>query len=550
MDCERVMNEASKPCRESTWRHDLLASVVVFLVALPLCMGIAIASGVPAENAAAVGIISGIVGGIVVGLLAGSPLLITGPAAGLSMLVYELVQEFGWERIGLIVLLSGTFQVVAGLLRLGQWFRAVSPAVIHGMLAGIGVLILVSQFHIMLDDSPRRSGIENITSMPEAIYRGIVPSNNTTHDDAARIGILTIAIIVFWKLLAPGKLKVVPAPLVAVAIATLATVALDLPIKQVSLPDNLLSAVTLPAVAELDTLSAWQPLLLAAASIAFIASAETLLSASAVDQMHRGPRTRYDRELVAQGVGNMASGFLGALPMTGVIVRSAANVEAGARSNKSEILHGVWLLLFVCVFPFILRWVPTASLAAILVYTGYKLVDVKVIRSLLQFGKSEVAIYAATMIVIVAEDLLTGVLTGIALSVIKLVVTFSYLGVRTEDDPTRKRTALYLEGTATFLRLPKLAAALDAVPADRELHIHFEHLDYIDHACLDLLMSWEKQHEATGGSLVIDWESLTARFHEYGKNGGKRAGSNANGAADADGKPTSDNVHSSQTMRE
>lgn len=515
------MNEDSKPCRERTWRHDLLASVVVFLVALPLCMGIAIASGVPSENAAAVGIITGIVGGIVVGVFAGSPLLITGPAAGLSVLVFELVQKFGWERIGLIVLLSGVFQIVAGLLKLGQWFRAVSPAVIHGMLAGIGVLIFLSQFHIMLDSSPGGSGIENIMSMPEAIYRGIVPSDDTTHDEAARIGILTIAIIVFWKLLVPAKLKVIPAPLVAVIVATLATVLLDLPIKQVSLPDNLFSAVTLPAVSDLDTFAAWQSLLLAAASIAFVGSAVTLLSAAAVDQMHCGPRTRYDQELVAQGVGNMASGFLGGLPVTGVIVRSVANVEAGARSNKSEILHGVWLLLFVCVFPFILRWVPTASLAAILVYAGHKLVDIKVIRSLRQFGRSEVAIYAATMIIIVAMDLLAGMLTGIALSVIKLVVTFSHLGIRTEDDPSRRRTSLHLEGAATFLRLPKLAAALDAVRPDRELHVHFEHLDYIDHACLDLLMSWEKRHEATGGGLIIDWDSLTARFHEYGKNGGK-----------------------------
>jgi MFS superfamily sulfate permease-like transporter len=219
--------------------------------------------------------------------------------------------------------------------------------------------------------------------------------------------------------------------------------------------------------------------------------------------------------------------------MTGVIVRSAANVNAGARSNKSEILHGVWLLMFVCLFPFVLRSIPTASLAAILVYTGYKLVDWKIIRhKLLPYGKSEVAIYAATVILIVATDLLTGVLAGIGLSLVKLLVTFSHLRIRTEDDPENRRAVVYLEGTATFLRLPKLAAALDAVPLDRELHVRFEHLDYIDHACLDLLMAREKQHVATGGSLVIDWESLTARFHEYGKNGRRNGG---NGAATTNG---------------
>jgi MFS superfamily sulfate permease-like transporter len=169
---------------------------VVFLVALPLCMGIAIASGVPADKAAAAGILTGVIGGIVVGLLAGSPLLITGPAAGLSVLVFDLVHRFGWERVGLIVLLAGAVQITAGLLKLGQWFRAVSPAVIHGMLAGIGVLIFASQFHIMLDDAPRGSGLDNIASLPTAVWRGLVPSGDTSHHYAARVGVLTILVLV------------------------------------------------------------------------------------------------------------------------------------------------------------------------------------------------------------------------------------------------------------------------------------------------------------------------------------------------------------------
>jgi MFS superfamily sulfate permease-like transporter len=324
---------------------------------------------------------------------------------------------------------------------------------------------------------------------------------------------------------------------------------MNLPIEQVELPDALTAAVTLPSIADLAGWAAWQPLLAAAVSIAFIASAETLLSAAAVDQMHLGPRTRYDRELMAQGLGNMVSGFLGALPMTGVIVRSAANVQAGARSQKSEILHGVWLRMFVSLFPFILRWIPTASLAAILVYTGFKLVNVKVVRELQKYGRSEVLIYFATVVLIVGFDLLTGVIAGFALSILKLLATFSHLEVRIEDDPRRKRTTLFLEGTATFLRLPRMANQLEAVPTGRELHVHFEALDYIDHACLDLLMNWGKQHSATGGSLVIDWESLTARFRQpgqldtngygNGKNGGRGVAIGAghpNGSNEADGR--------------
>jgi len=501
----------------SSFGHDLLASIVVFLVALPLCMGIALASGVPPEKAASVGILSGVIGGLIVGCIGGAPLQVSGPAAGLSVMVFELTQQYGWEKVGLIVLLAGAFQLVAGLFQLGQWFRAVSPAVVQGMLAGIGVLIFASQFHIMVDDQPRGSGLMNLLSIPEAVWKGVVPDGNVSHDDAARVGLLTILLTVLWKPLVPKPLKHLPAPLVAVTVATAATVLLQLPIKQVAVPENLLDAVQLPAWDGLRGYADWQPLLLTGLAMAIIASAETLLCATAVDQMHRGPRTRYDRELAAQGVGNMLCGLLGALPITGVIVRSAANVEAGARSRASAILHGCWLLVFVCLFPFILRWVPTAALAAILVYTGYKLVNPQAIRTLWSYGKSELFIYFATIVAIVATDLLTGVLIGVGLSVIKLLYAFTGLTIRCRQDPESNRTVLYLRGAATFLRLPKLATALEAVRPNTELHVHFEELTYIDHACLDLLMTWEKQHEATGGDLVIDWESLTARFHTDGR---------------------------------
>jgi MFS superfamily sulfate permease-like transporter len=200
--------------------------------------------------------------------------------------------------------------------------------------------------------------------------------------------------------------------------------------------------------------------------------------------------------------------------MTGVIVRSAANVEAGARTRASAVMHGAWLLLFVVAMPWLLRMIPTASLAALLVFTGIKLVNLKVLKELRQFGRGEVAIYVITVVMIVSTDLLTGVLVGIGISAAKLLYTFSHLKIDLQSDPGGSKTVLYLNGTATFIRLPKLASALEQVPAQAELHVRFESLQYIDHACLDLLMNWEKQHEATGGRLVIDWETLTACFHE------------------------------------
>lgn len=520
-------DDKNKPVESSgSVRHDILASIVAFLVALPLCMGIAIASGVPTELVAAVGIITGIVGGIVVGSLGGSQLQVSGPAAGLTVIVFELIERFGWETLGVIVLLAGSMQLFAGLFRLGQWFRAVSPAVIHGMLAGIGVLIFASQFHIMVDDQPRSNGLQNLLSIPEAIVKGIVPSGNITHDDAARIGLLTISVIVLWRPLVPRWLKAVPATLAAVVLATALTAGLQLPIKQVQIPDKLLDAIQLPTWDLLEQLPPkWLELLVAAAGLAFIASAETLLCATAVDQMHKGPRTRYDRELAAQGVANIICGLLGALPMTGVIVRSAANVEAGARSRLSAILHGVWLLIFVVLLPSVLRLIPTAALAAVLVYTGYRLMNFKAIRSLWSYGKGEVFIYAATVILIVSKDLLTGVVVGILLSMIKLLYIFSHLTVRLEEEPEKGRTILYLEGAATFIRLPKLAATLEAVAPSTELHVHFDQLTYIDHACLELMINWERQHEATGGKLVVDWESLTACFKQLRTTGNLNNGS-------------------------
>jgi MFS superfamily sulfate permease-like transporter len=246
--------------------------------------------------------------------------------------------------------------------------------------------------------------------------------------------------------------------------------------------------------------------------LAVVASAETLLCATAVDKMQSDTRTNYDRELAAQGVGNMACGLLGALPMTGVIVRSSANVEAGGKTRLSAILHGVWLLVFVSALAFVLRMIPTAALAAMLVYTGYKLVNIQAIRELKKYGWGEIVIYFATLGMIVCTDLLTGVLTGIGLSALRLLYAFSHLNVRLELSHNAKTADLRLEGAATFVRLPLLASELERVPGDVELHVDFEHLNFIDHACLDLLMNWAKQHEDTGGTLVIDWESLHSTF--------------------------------------
>jgi MFS superfamily sulfate permease-like transporter len=333
------------------------------------------------------------------------------------------------------------------------------------------------------------------------------------HELAAQIGIASILIIVLWQVATPKRIRFIPAPLIAVLVGAGIAGGLALPVIYVEVPDNLLNEIHIPTWATLAD-APWSGILKAAIVIAVVASAETLLCATAVDQLQKGRRTKtkYDKELRAQGVGNMICGLLGALPMTGVIVRSSANIESGGQTRLSAILHGVWLLIFVVLLGFLLRLIPTSVLAAILVYTGYKLMDVKSIKSLRQYGWSEVGIYAATVITIVVADLLTGVLVGVALAAAKLLYTFSHLVVHLNVAEEGRRTYMDLVGTATFIGLPKLATALEKVPDSAELHVDFQHLDYIDHACLELLMTWARQHESTGGSLVIDWESLHARF--------------------------------------
>src|SRR5581483_3087900 len=372
-----------KPSRAagSTFRQDLLASVVVFLVALPRCMGIAIASGAPP----AAGLITGMIGGLVVGSISGCPLQVSGPAAGLAVIVFELIQKHGLAMLAVLIMLAGLIQLVAGSLKLGQLFRSIAPAVIYGMLAGIGILIFGAQFHVMVDDKPRDNGLANLFSIPEAIAKGIWPQDGSSHHLAALIGVTTIAVLVIWNNFAPKRVKWVPGALVAVIIATAAAQIANFPVRFVELPENLFTALRFPSPEALGRLLEPQ-FLFAAVALAFVASAETLLSAAAVDQMQDGPRTNYDRELRAQGVGNLLSGLIGGLPMTGVIVRSATNVGAGAKTRRSTMMHGLWLLIFVVALPGVLRLVPIASLAAILVYTGYKLVDPKNIRRLVQYG--------------------------------------------------------------------------------------------------------------------------------------------------------------------
>jgi len=486
-----------------TFTQDFLASLVVFLMALPLCMGIAIASGVPVEK----GIITGIIGGCIIGFISGSPLQISGPAAGLTVLVYEIVSRHGLEALAVILVTAGVLQLGMGFAKIAQIFRAVSPAVINGMMSGIGITLVLSQMYVIAGMHPHAEGLHNLTHIPSIFNNLMDPT--TTSMESMDIGVLTIVSLVLWKKFAKGKAAAIPAPLVAVLAGTIVSAIFKLPVKHIPLPDNVFSAVHLPNFAAVSGIDPWEIARFAVA-LAIVASAETLLSAAAVDKLHRGPRTKYDQELIAQGLGNTLCGLVGSLPMTGVIARSSVNVMSGAKTRTSAILHGFWLLVAAVAIPGLLRMVPVATLAALLLYTGCKLVDTKAIRKLWNFGPRLVGIYAITAITIVTTDLLCGVLLGVVLSIAKLVYTMTRLKVNIES--LEGKSILHLHGAATFLSLPILSDALHTVPENTELHVCMDELDYIDHACLELLMDWEAQHQATGGTLVMDWGEVKAMF--------------------------------------
>jgi len=473
--------------------RDFTASIVVFLVAMPLCMGIAVASGMPPEK----GLLTGIIGGVVVGLIAGSPLQVSGPAAGLAVIVFELVREHGLAALGAILVLAGALQVLAGVVKVGGWFRAISPAVVHGMLAGIGALIVVGQFHTLFDAKPLSSGLENLAALPGRLF-GLEPTNIAGTELALALGVLTIVLMIGWDKLKPTALKLIPGALVGVVGATLVAFGFGLDVVRVAVPDSLASAVTLPGN---DFLSSFlsPTIIIAAVAVAFIASAETLLSAAAVDRMHDGVRTDYNKELRAQGVGNLLCGIAGALPMTGVIVRSSANVQAGAITRMSAVLHGAWLLGFAALLPWLLREIPMAALGGVLVVTGWKLVSVSHVRHLFHhYGLLPAAIWAVTFVLVIATDLLTGVLVGLALSVLELLPHFRRLRLKVDAEHGEDAHRINLDGAATFVTLPKLNSALDAVPGDQPVHLDFEKVPAIDHTSAETLRDWVQRRRARG----------------------------------------------------
>jgi carbonic anhydrase len=460
----------------------LLASFVVFLVATPLSLGIAVASGAPV----AAGLVAAVVGGILAGALGGSPLLVSGPAAGLTMIVASLIQSYGWQVTCAITLCAGLLQLLLGACRLARSALAVSPAVVHGMMAGVGVILVLSQVHVMLGGRPQGSALANLWQLPGQVAEH--------HSRATLIGLLTIAVLLAWGRLSEPR---IPGPLVAVVVGTGAAWVLGWDVPRVDLPGSLLGDWEPPAVPAGSVLG----IVGAIVSVAVVAGVESLLCSVALDRIRPAgvPRSDLDRELAGQGVANTVSGLLGGLPVAGVVVRSLANLQAGARSRTSTILHGVWVLVLTLSCGPVVEQIPLAALAALLVAMGVRMVDRTHVRHL--HRHREAPVYAVTLVGVVTLGLGEGVLVGVVVAACLALRRLTRLSLFTEC--SKGRWHVVVEGSLTFLGVPRLTAALQQVPPGVPVDLDLD-VTFMDHAAFEAIHHWRVGHEGSGGRVDID----------------------------------------------
>ncbi|MFI5708714.1 bifunctional SulP family inorganic anion transporter/carbonic anhydrase [Kribbella sp. NPDC051620] len=488
-----ISHNHSPPLSEpaSSWRsivrHDVPASLVVFLIAIPLSLGIAAASGAPLIA----GLVAAVVGGIVAGALGGSPLQVSGPAAGLTVVVAGLATQFGWAATAGITCAAGLLQILLGVTRIGRLALSLSPAVVHGMLAGIGVTIAVQQLHVVLGGQAQSSLIANVARLPEQLV--------AHHPGSVLVGILTVAILLIWPKI--PKASMVPAPLVAVVAVTAVAATFMVDVTRVNLPDQPLKELIPP------TLPGGGPIAIATAilTVALVASVESLLSAVAVDKLHRGKRSNLDRELIGQGAANAISGALGGMPVTGVIVRSSTNVAAGARTRASAILHGVWIAVFVLAAGAMLELIPMAALAGVLLVTGLRLVQLAHIRTLRRHD--ELLVYVVTAAGVAVLGLAEGVLAGLVLALGRVLYRLARATVTTaEEDGV---WIVRIRGTLVFLGVASLVRTLRTIPVGASVRVDLQ-VDHLDHAAYEAIEDWRRGHLARGGSVVLNRAAFRA----------------------------------------
>ncbi|MFD7436487.1 SulP family inorganic anion transporter [Streptomyces sp. NPDC059861] len=478
------------------------ASLSVFLIALPLSLGIALATGAPLQA----GLVAAAVGGLVAGRLGGSPLQVSGPAAGLTVVTADLIHRYGWRTTCAITVLAGLAQLGLGCLRVARSALAVSPAIVHGMLAGIGVTIAVAQLHIVLGGTPQSAVLDNLRALPAQLAH--------LHPAAVTTSALTLALLLAWPRL-PGRagrlLRKAPAALVAVAGATAAASLVGLTLPKVELPNW--SSHALAGLPEGPVLG----LVAAVLTTTLVCSVQSLLGAVAVDKMAaarpglaaRVPRSDLDRELLGQGAANIVSGGLGGLPVAGVAVRSSANVQAGALSRNSTMLHGVLVVIAALLMVSVLELIPLASLAALVMAVGIQMVSLNHIRTVTRHR--EVLVYVVTTLGVVLLGVLEGVALGIAVAV--GVALHRLTRTRITHEVTEGVHHVQVRGQLTFLAVPRLSRALHLVPQGADVLVELDG-SFMDHAAYETLQDWQNTHTATGGAVELTGRRAGVRIAE------------------------------------
>jgi len=493
-------------------KNDIPASIVVFLVALPLCMGIALASKAPLFS----GIMAGIVGGIVVGLLGGSRLSVSGPAAGLTTIVIASIEKLGsYEIFVCSVVLAGVFQVLLGLFKAGSIGNYVPSTVIKGMLAAIGLILILKQIPHALGYDADYEGDQDFEEQGgDNTFTTIVKAIKSTHIGAIIISAVSVLIMVVWeikRLKACQFFQLVPGALIAV-LAGIAINTFVFPeinagwvlsnnhLANIPVTGSLSSfagELTFPVFSNFGNINVWT----VAITIAIVASLESLLSVEAVDKLDPEKQiSSKNRELTAQGTGNIISGLLGGLPVTAVIVRSSANINAGAKTRISPILHGI--LLFLCVFFIapVLNLIPLATLAGVLFLVGYKLITPKIFKTVAKRGKTELATFIITILAILFSNLLTGIVIGIAAGLFFTIKKNRKNAISYTVDGNK--FLIYFKKDVYFMSIQNIKDILAKVPKGGYVLINSEENTFIDPDVVELV----KDFSVTAKSKKIELE--------------------------------------------
>ncbi len=498
------------------WKNDLLSGFLVFLIALPLCLGISMASGFPPSA----GIITAIIGGMVVSRGSGSFITINGPAAGLIVVVYDAVQSLGegdamagYRYALAAIVVASVIQILMGVFKAGRLSSFFPASVVHGMLAAIGIIIMAKQIHVVLGVTPEKGSlISTIAQVPHSFAN--------LNLEIAIIGFAGLAILIIWSLIQNKTLKMIPAPLVVVLMGMFFAHYFELehqhiylltpehtpasevgPNFLVAISDNFTSSFYFPDFGKFFTLEFWESVV----TIALVGSLESLLSAMAVDKLDPYKRhSDLNKDLTAVGFGNLIAGSIGGLPMIAEIVRSSANVNNGAKTQWANFFHGAFLLIFVVFFPHLIHSIPLAALASLLVFTGFRLASPREFAHVMGIGKEQLLIFVVTIIGVIATDLLVGVAIGI---LVKLAIhTMNGAKINnlfkihfTQTARADGSILIHIQGAAVFSNFLALKEALANIEHGKNLVFDKSEVTLIDHTVMEFFHEFQHDYELDGG---------------------------------------------------